>query len=256
MLHHTISGHGSHSIVLLHGFCENNTCFNKQVLLLKDQFQVICIDLPGFGESSDLDATSMEQMADLVYATLKTIGVQQGVMVGHSMGGYVTLAFAKKYPNSLKGFCLLHSTATADSDERKQKREQAIAFIEQNGHEAYVKAFIPPLFASNYPNQTDISDAILQGLRTSPKGLIQALHAMKQREDSVDFIKQSLVPIMYMIGSHDNLIPSMDLLKQVAVLRHGKLIMLEQSGHMGMIEEPEKCAHAIADFAHYCLGIS
>lgn len=256
MLHHTISGKGTQSIVLLHGFCENNTCFYKQVLLLKDHFQVICIDLPGFGESTNIIAESIEQMADQVYTTLNAIGIQKTVIIGHSMGGYVTLAFAKKYPRFLLGLGLLHSTASADSDERKLKRDLAIAFIEKNGHEVFVKNFIPPLFASNYSEQTAISNAVSQGLLTSSDGLIRALIAMKKREDNISFIKQTFMPIMYIIGSHDNLIPSEDLLKQVVFLHHGKLVVLEKSGHMGMIEEPEKCAHSIIDFTHYCFGIS
>lgn len=251
MLPYTQTGSG-HALVLLHGFCENKTCFNKQVLLLNKHFNVFTLDLPGFGDAEVQPNTSMEQMADAVHETLAQLNVSSYVLCGHSMGGYVALAFAKKYPEKLKGLILLHSTATADNEERKLKREQAIAFINEYGAEPYVKNFIPPLFAENHQQEAYVQEFINEALRIHPQGLTAALQAMKNRPDSVDFITQTEMPVAYIMGRHDALIPVNMLLQQVSKLKRGYAKILENSAHMGMVEEPEKCAAALQEFTQYC----
>jgi pimeloyl-ACP methyl ester carboxylesterase len=256
MLHATIAGSGP-TLVLLHGFCETNTCFNKQVLLLNKQgIRTVCIDLPGFGTSSHIICSSVDEMAEAVHKTLFNLNIHSCVMLGHSMGGYVSLAVAKKFPELLCGIGLLHSTALPDSAERKGKRDQAIAFIKTHGIDVFVSNFIPPLFAPEFADKQAVDLAISQAKHTSVDGLCGALEAMKKRDDSSVFVAETDLPILYIAGAHDNLIPENDILKQAATLKNGDYYLLRNSGHMGMIEEPDTCADYIARFVKSCFSSS
>lgn len=254
MLHATITGNGP-TLVLLHGFCETNTCFNKQVLLLNNHgIQTVCIDLPGFGKSGDVVCNSTEQMADAVHQTLTHLNISFCVMVGHSMGGYVTLAYAQKYSTNLAGFGLLHSTALPDNDERKAKREQSKGFIKTYGVDTFVSNFVPPLFAPNFTDVATIEQAVSQAKDTSVEGLCRALDAMKNRPDSTPFVAATHLPVLYIAGTYDTLITVGDLLKQAATLQNGTFHVLKASGHMGMIEEAERCAQHLTHFVRSCIS--
>lgn len=251
MLAHYSQGQGS-TIVLIHGFCENNTCFNRQVLLLKTRHHVVTIDLPGFGSSPAVEQTTIEGMSDLVYETLKNLGINRCVMLGHSMGGYVTLAFAKKHSSMLSGFGLIHSTAAADTEERKEKRDQAIAFINQHGSEPYIKSFIPPLFYNQEKNSLEISACIDEAMSIKPIGLTEALYAMKTRDNSFELLKATPLPVLFIAGKNDTLIPAMSVAEQASMCAKSMFVLLENSAHMGMVEEPEKTADAILSFVALC----
>ncbi|MFI5221076.1 MAG: alpha/beta fold hydrolase [Bacteroidia bacterium] len=236
-------------IVLLHGFCENSTCFSEQVFFLRQYFTVITPDLPGSGNSAPLEDTTMEKMADEVYKILQHENISSCLMLGHSMGGYVTLAFAKKYSTLLKGIGLMHSTAYADSEERKLKRDQAIRVIEEKGAELYVNNFIPPLFSPNFSDKNKIAKMLTEGNRTSVKGLTEVLRAMRSRHDSSLFLQETDLPVLFIAGKNDLIIPENDIFKQTSFCKQSEIIYLENSAHMGMIEEPEKFSQAIKNFA-------
>ena len=247
MIHYSKSGEGK-VIVLLHGFCENSTCFNRQVFFLQQNFCVITPDLPGAGLSEATDSPTMESMADEVYQVLQKENISSCVMLGHSMGGYVTLAFAKKYPHLLKAFGLLHSTAFADSEERKIKRIQAIRVIEEKGADFFVQNFIPPLFSTSFTDKKIIEEFVIEGKRTTQKGLTQALMAMRSRPDSISFLEQTPLPVLFIAGKNDMLIPAKDIFYQSSLCKQSEIIYLENSAHLGFIEEPEKFSNAINDF--------
>lgn len=237
MLHYTTAGTGK-TVVLLHGFCENNTCFNKQVLLLKAHCKVITPDLPGAGKSAAQTNSTMESMADAVYELLISLGESKVVLIGHSMGGYVTLAFAKKYGHMLTSFGLLHSTAKADSDERKLKRDQAKGLITEKGPSLYAHNFIPPLFHPNTPQEL-ITPYVNVADDFTAEGLSEALMAMKSREDSITFLEQTTLPVFWGIGKYDELIPQEDMLQQSLRCKQSYVAYLSNSAHMGHIEEAE-----------------
>ncbi|MES2558675.1 MAG: alpha/beta hydrolase [Bacteroidota bacterium] len=252
MLHYTTNGVGK-TIVLIHGFCENSTCFNEQVFLLKARYNVITIDLPGHGKSPVMTSFSMTDVADEVKKILDVEAVSSCILIGHSMGGYVTLAFAKKYPALLNGFGLLHSTANADNDDRKKKREQAIRLINLNGPEIYLHNFIPPLFAEGF------SPAVIAERQTSnetitAEALTACLTAMKNREDNNALLAETNLPVAFIIGKNDALIPAEDMLRQSATAKTTMVTILNEAAHMGMLEEPEKVAEAIQTFAAFCIA--
>lgn len=220
--------------------------------MLNDRFRVTVMDLPGFGNSGSIKDASMDLFAEEVNRVVISAGIDKCVLIGHSMGGYTALAYAKKFGTSLLGMGLLHSTANADSEERKLKRDQAIRVIEEKGYEAYINNFIPPLFSPSFQDKGAINKILKEGLRTSAEGLKNALSAMKTRPDSNDWIASTRLPLLFVSGKEDGIIPESDLIRQAALAQQSMLISLKHSGHMGMIEEPETCAKTISEFMEYC----
>ena len=119
--------------MFLHGFLENSTMWNEHILELSKKHRVICVDLLGHGDTDCLGYVhTMEDMADAVHHVLHELKLRKVVLVGHSMGGYVALAFAELYPDMMKGLVLVNSTSRADSDERKQNRDRAILAVKKS----------------------------------------------------------------------------------------------------------------------------
>src|SRR4030095_9160758 len=135
-------------LMLVHGFAEDHRVWIYQEEFLEKKFQLIIPDLPGSGKSALLNETSMESMAEVLKAILDRESISICSIIGHSMGGYVTLAFAEKYPGLLNSFCLFHSTAYPDNEEKKEARRKSIAFIKKNGVEEFLKTTTPNLFAA------------------------------------------------------------------------------------------------------------
>jgi len=238
MLHYTREGSGDTTLVLLHGYCENNTCFHKQVLFFKDHATVISIDLPGFGKSATQVNVSIDDMACSVKKVLEAEAINTCIVFGHSMGGYVALAFADLFPNYLKGFGLIHSTAVADNEERKEKRKQVIAFIEKHGKEPYIKNFIPTLFKEP-ANAQDVDHSVKQGIDSDQQGIIEAAKAMMNRPDRTEFLKGTSLPVFFAIGKHDALIPEMALFDLAGSCQKSQIAYLKESAHMGYLEEAD-----------------
>lgn len=253
MLHHHISGNSKDTIVLVHGFCENHTCFRSIVPSLSKHFKVICPDLPGFGKSDCMDNTSMEMMADSLKELLDHIGIGKCVLLGHSMGGYVTLAFANKYPTYLSAFGLLHSTALADNAERVEKRKQVIQFIEKNGKDAYIDNFIPTLFKDKDHHKEAIDTLIKEAKSGPQQGIIEAVKGMMIRPNQEALLMDSDLPVFFGVGKYDALIPETDMLKQASSCKQAEICYLEESAHCGMLEEPEKLSNAIIKFCERVL---
>jgi len=208
LLHYNIAGKGP-AIVLLHGFLESGEIWKNFSRRLKESFMVITIDLPGHGHSNISGSlTSMDEMAEAVRYVLKSLGVNSCLMAGHSMGGYVTLAFAEKYQRLLKGFVLFHSHAAADSPENRTNRDRVISLVRKD-HHSFIKNFIPNLFAPSnvkklsreIENQKNLAD------KTPKEGIIAALEGMKNRPDRQHVLLQSKVPVLFIIGKSDNRIP-------------------------------------------------
>lgn len=253
MLHYRAEGSGEPVLVLLHGFCEDNTCFNRQVLFFKDRYKVFCPDLPGFGKSDVQEPVTMEAMADAVAACLDKEGVSKCVMLGHSMGGYVTLAFAERYPDRLLGFGLIHSAAHADDDARKEKRNQVINFVKSNGHEPYIRSFIPTLFKPGASPEL-VAEAVDMGLQAPPAGIIAAAAAMRERPNRTAILKESKLPVLVVAGAADALLPVELLMEQAAMATLAQVAVLKESGHLGMLEEPQALNVIIDDYLKLLMG--
>lgn len=250
MLNYKVHGNGTTSLVLLHGFCENNTCFDEQVLLFKDHCKVLVPDLPGFGKSGVEPNINMAAMAREVKNLLDALQIETCVMLGHSMGGYVSLEFAHQFPQKLKGLGLIHSTALADTEERKAKRDQVVQFIRSHGKEAYVKNFIPGLFKESNRQEAYVAKAIQEAMAAPEEGMIAAALGMKDRKDHREYLVQTELPVFFGIGVYDELIPKEAMLNLESLCQQAEICLLENSGHMAMQEEPNVLAEAILNYLH------
>jgi pimeloyl-ACP methyl ester carboxylesterase len=250
LLHFKISGKGP-TIVLLHGFLGSGEVWRSYVRRLKDKFQVITIDLPGHGASENMGAIhSMDDMAEAVRKVLNLLNINACLMVGHSMGGYVTLAFAEKYPRLLKGFVLFHSQAAADSPEARVNRDRTIALVDKD-RQGFIKNFIPDLFdppnIKKFGKEIDAQKELAQG--TSKEGIIAALQGMKVRPDRQHVLMNARVPVLFIIGKNDKRIPMEIIIPQTLLPEHCEVLLLDHVGHMGFIEASGKTFEVVKGFA-------
>ncbi|MDZ7743390.1 MAG: alpha/beta fold hydrolase [Bacteroidota bacterium] len=249
-IHYSQSGNGP-CLVLLHGFLESLQIWDSFRQPLENDFTVICIDLPGFGKSDVFSENhNMDFMAEVVYAVLQENKIDQCVMAGHSMGGYVSLAFARNYPAMLKGLCLYHSHAAADNEEAKENRNRTLEIVDK-GKKNFINNFIPTLFAKG--NVAAFDEQIEQlkawARETSAEGIKAALQGMRDRQSQLNLLTETDIPIQFIIGKQDKKIPFNKILAQVSLCRHSEIIFLREAGHMGFVEAPKICLQAMTSFA-------
>lgn len=247
-----IKGSGK-QVILLHGFGEDGSIWDKQADFLKDHCQLIIPDLPGSGNSELIADMSIEGMAALTQMIISNelpSSDAQVTVIGHSMGGYITLAIAEKYPYLLNSFGLIHSSAFADDDTKKATRAKAIEFIEINGAYPFLKTSIPGLFDDNWSatHFSEIGTLIEKAKQFTPEALTKYYQAMIARPDRTAVLKDFPHPILFIIGLHDKAVPFEQSMRQTPLLNFGYLHILRNSAHMGMWEEPNQVNAAILAF--------
>lgn len=227
-----------HPLLLIHGFPMNQNVWNDFSESLSKDFRVITIDLPGFGHSSILKGEfSIDHVADSVLSWLKEKNIEATFIAGHSLGGYVTLAMLKKDPSRFPAAILLHSTALADNEEKKQSRNKTLDFIEKNGVEAFTSNFIGPLFAdSGHPAIETVRDLSISSKKETVVGYTKA---MRDRVDRTDVLKNFTGKILLIGGEKDQGIPASSLENFRGLNSLLKVEILSGVAHMGMFEAPE-----------------
>lgn len=242
-------------VMLLHGFGEDGNIWNYQAEKLKEKFFVIIPDLPGSGKSEMLDGKiSIEDYADVVkaIADAEIIKDKKNVftLIGHSMGGYITLAFAEKYPELLNAFGLFHSTAYADDAAKKGIRKKGIEFIKNNGAATFLKTSTPNLFSEKTRiEKPELVEKLIDLSKDfSPEALIQYYEAMMQRPDRTSVLKSFNKPIFFIIGKEDTAVPLQASLEQCHLPDVSDIHILQNSGHVGMWEEKEKATEFLLHF--------
>lgn len=250
------SGAGN-TVVLLHGFGEDGTVWQTQTDFLKPHFRVIVPDIPGSGESAFIQDANIETYAEIIKlildAELKKYPLQQAegvTIIGHSMGGYITLAIAEKYPAYLNSFGLFHSSAFADKEEKKENRRKAIDFIEGKGAAAFLKVTIPSLFTKAFAqnNAEVITELLDKGKKFTPAVLTQYYKAMIDRPDRTAILQNFNKSILFIIGEHDLAIPLQSSLQQCYLPSKSHVNILNHSAHMGMFEEKDKVNNILYNF--------
>jgi pimeloyl-ACP methyl ester carboxylesterase len=251
-VHYTIYGEGK-ALMLLHGFGEDASVWERQVKGMEG-YKVITPELPGTGNSGIIQDMSMEGMAAAVHAIAEAEGITSMVLLGHSMGGYITLAYAAAYPQGLKGFGLIHSTAYADSEEKKEIRRKGIEFIQRNGGGAFLKTATPNLYATatREKNPELVEQHIISAQRFDDAALVRYYRSMIERPDRTEALREAEVPVLIVGGRCDNAVPLKDVLEQSYIPEVSYIHILENSGHMGMAEEPEMMNAAIKEFTDHC----
>jgi pimeloyl-ACP methyl ester carboxylesterase len=241
-------------VVFIHGFGEDGDIWQTQIDFLKERCQLIIPDLPGSGQSEMIEDMSMEGMADVIKAILdnELQEAEEVFLFGHSMGGYITLAFVEKYPSLLAAFGLIHSSAFADNEEKKNTRAKAITFIEKNGAYDFLKTSIPDLFLKGQEGTASsdpfITELIEKGKNFSPEALIAYYRAMINRPDRIQVLRSFPGPVLFIIGQHDKAIPLQQSLQQCYLPEQPHVHILRLSAHMGMIEESDKANDALLGF--------
>jgi pimeloyl-ACP methyl ester carboxylesterase len=241
-------------IVLLHGFPFSKELWAGTRDALAKNFRVICIDLPGHGQSDCFGYVhSMDLMAKAVKAVMDKLRLKKYVLVGHSMGGYVALAFAELFPENVKGLCLFHSTSYPDSEQKKKDRDKAIESVKKDPG-AFVRTSVKNLFAAKNLRafRKEMTFATQIARKTPKQGIVNALEGMKDRPSRDVILHFASYPIFFIIGRYDTVLPMQSLLDQSKISKKGSALLLEESGHMGFFEDKEKCVKALKKFARGC----
>ena len=273
-------------VMLLHGMpFDGNLWMPLLTLLTKGplsgKFKFIIPDLPGSGASEMIDDMSMEGIADVIkhiidadtanvpssagYPSKRSVSNSEAsvrvvptdrrdrkgaALIGHSIGGYVSLAFAEKYPEYLKGLGLFHSTAYPDTEERRTNRKKAIESVKKDGARSFLKTMIPNLFSPGSKKQRPktIEEFIAGTNNFSENTFVSYYEAMMQRPDRTSVLKDLKIPMLIVAGKYDNAAPLNDLLKQCHLPEISYFHILPESGHMGMVEEVEKSNQILNDY--------
>ena len=237
------------AVVLLHGIPADGDLWRNQSNELTG-FKFIVPDLPGSGASEMIEDMSIEGMAEAIKLLLDAEKISSASMIGHSMGGYISLAFAEKYPGYLNGLGLFHSTAYPDNEEKKASRRKAIELIKEKGAYEFLKTSTPNLFSpiSKEKIASKIEELIAKTNNFSSQALVSYYESMMLRPDRTTILKNLKTPMLFVAGKYDNVIPLNDSLKLCHLPELSYFHILAQSGHMGMIEELEKSKAILNDY--------
>lgn len=244
---YSVSGNGN-ALVLLHGFLETSTMWEPFVKQLSKTHKIITIDLLGHGNTACIGYIhTMEEMAETVFAVIKELRLRKIYIAGHSMGGYVALAFAEMFPDYVKGLCLINSTSRADSEERKRNRDRAIAAVKYN-HKQFIRLAISNLFRPKNRKifAKTIKEIKKEALTTSPQGIVAALEGMKIREDREVLLHFTPYKKMMIIGKRDPILNYEHLLEQTE--NSSVDVRIFSDGHMSHIEHKEDLLISLKDF--------
>ncbi len=241
-------------VVLLHGFLGSHLIWENTIADLSRSYRVIAIDLPGHGNTQNFGYVhTMELMAKSVKAVLDCLRIKKYVLVGHSMGGYVTLAFADLFPDNINGFCLFHSSGYADTEDKKRDRVRSAKVVKAN-YKIYTHEVIRNLFATKNLKylKKEISFANKIAYKTSKQGIVASLLGMKDRPARDIILGLVEYPIMMIIGELDNVLPFEQLLEQSKKIRNKTVLYLEHDGHMAFLENPRVTNKALRKFLRKC----
>ena len=254
------SGKGPY-VVLIHGFGEDGNIWQYQEAFLKSNFTLIIPDLPGSGRSDVMlqgnieDAALIDCYAEIIKAIIDAETIKSCILIGHSMGGYITLAFAERYAVLLNGFGLFHSTAFADADEKREIRKRGIAFIQKHGAYEFLKQSIPNLFVPAFliSHKNEVEALIDAASNFTSEALVQYYQAMMERHDRIDILKKISKPVLFIIGEDDKSVYSQDSLKQCYLPCKSFVNIYPNVAHMGMWESKNQSNTDILKFLNYSL---
>ncbi|WP_281634123.1 alpha/beta fold hydrolase [Flavobacterium luteolum] len=236
------------AIILLHGFLENKKMWKDYVDFFSEKYRVVTIDLLGHGESEPLGYVhEMEDNANAVNEVLEHLKIEKATILGHSMGGYVGLAFAELYPQKIQKLVLLNSTSKEDSAEKKLNRTRAIKAVKQN-YVSFVSLAIANLFSEN--NRTRLAEEIekvkTEALKTPLQGIIASQEGMKIRKDREWLLKENRFPVLLILGKKDPVLNYEESLLQIEDTT-AELVSFED-GHMSQIENKTELKTVLQHF--------
>ena len=250
-LHICDSEKGDRTVVLLHGYLENMLVWEEFIPLIYKDVRVVVLDIPGHGISEVKgEVHTMDYLADVVAGALDALQIEKAYIVGHSMGGYVALSVCERHPNRVAGVVLLHSTPNADSEEKRKNREREISLVKSGKKELLAKSAPEAGFAVDNRRrcQPYIEDLVEMVHLTEDEGIVALLGGMMERADQNEMLQKCGVRQLFIMGKHDAYIPVEAAEEIIARNPQAEVAWLDDSGHMGFIEQPAECAKALLDF--------
>jgi len=245
-IHFRDQGSG-HPIVFIHGFCDSLELWEDFVAPFTADYRVITVDLPGFGQSALLPQPfTLDDVGDALASWIGELNLGQPILVGHSLGGYVSLSMLERHASQMSGVVLFHSTAFADSEERKKVREKVIAFVREHGVALFIETFVPGLFAD--PSDPAISETRARMLRNTPEAVVAYAAAMRDRPDRTGLLASAGKPVSILGGMKDTLIPIQDLRSIVEASPGSELFELPNAAHMGMVEAKNQAQNVLSGY--------
>jgi pimeloyl-ACP methyl ester carboxylesterase len=244
---YTDFGKGS-VVVLLHGFLENSTMWNAIIPEISKTNRVLVIDLLGHGKTECLGYVhSMETMADAVFEVLKSLRIRKITLIGHSMGGYVGLAFAEKHAKMIKGLCLMNSTSLADDEERKELRARANKMVQHN-FKNMVQMSFTNLFSekSRTKFKPEMELALAEALKTPVQGYIACQEGMRIRPNRTRVLSENSFKKLIIIGKKDPVLTFDEALEEVKKTNSEAIVF--ENGHMSHIENKKELSVALKCF--------
>jgi pimeloyl-ACP methyl ester carboxylesterase len=251
-IHFSDSGNGT-VIVLLHGYLESSEVWNGFAEKLTSEFRIISVDLPGHGLSDVYgEVHSMEFMAQAIKELLKALGLKKVFLTGHSLGGYVTLAFLENFSGNLSGYCLFHSQPFPDTPAALEKRRREIEIVKVGKKNLMYPDNVISMFATS--NLETFSGAVQRSKdiasRIPGEGIIAVLNGMMIRPSRLAVMEKGKVPCLWILGSMDNYIPCEFIQTMVNLPANARVVVLKNSGHMGFIEEEKLAVKVVSDFVN------
>jgi pimeloyl-ACP methyl ester carboxylesterase len=251
-IHYTDSGSGT-TIVLLHGYLESSEVWNGFEVKLATEFRIISVDLPGHGLSDVYgDVHTMEFMATMLKELFDNLGVKRVFLTGHSLGGYVTLAFLELFPENLSGYCLFHSQPFQDLPAALEKRRREIDIVKTGKKNLIYPDNVTMMFAPS--NLEKFSDALQRSKEIASRitggGIIAVLNGMMIRPSRLTLMEEGRVPCLWILGLMDNYIPCDLIQSKVKLPANTSVFILRNSGHIGFVEEEDLSVKTISDFVN------
>lgn len=243
-------GHG-HPLVFLHGYLLSLDIWQDFVKGFISDYRVICIDLPGHGESGTIEeVSSMELMAEVVEAVLSHLDISKAVFFGHSMGGYTTLALLEKRPELFSAIVLFHCHTLCDNEEVKTKRDREVNLIVQGHRSLLVSQSIPNMFAHDHieDNYIHLERCKLIALEMDDKSVKAAIMGLKHRPDRSEILANAPCACLNIIGKKDNFISFDEVSMKTELPEGSERLIAEKTGHMGFFEEPGFMQKGILQF--------
>jgi pimeloyl-ACP methyl ester carboxylesterase len=235
-------------VLLLHGFGENQSIWDSTVDKLSEEVQILVFDLPGFGHNFT-SASSIDEMANDVINQMDELHIETAIVIGHSMGGYVTVNLAARFKNRIKAIGFFHSNVLEDNLEKKTNRNQAIVHLKKYGTQEYLKSMAKSMLSpKNALNKNMLRLANEHLKDANVIGLVGALEAMRDRTNHLDFLSQTDIPILWIAGRNDSFMSVDSLAEQTWYCQRCMFVTLEHSGHLGMLEEPKEAQQILLNF--------
>lgn len=242
------------AIVLIHGFPADGNLWRNIWEPLSVCYTILVPDLPGTGASPLTGHTGLSEMADAVNEILEQENQPAAVIAGHSMGGYIALAFARKYPGKTKGISLVHSTPLADDDEKKATRGKAIELIAKGGLKPFIAQMVPNLFSvtTKLHKQLIVNVQTEESQKIPAASLVNFYRAMMERPDNTPVLENALFPLQWICGQDDNIIPIKKTMQLCFISGINFVSLYKDCGHMSMLENPQQLTDDLNAFGRYC----